>query len=74
MQHQVPATGHSSRFVSPSPKRRRITAQLRTAVVEAYESGRTSREVAEELNIGRSTVLKILKQAGATVRPQGQKY
>ncbi|MCV7364737.1 helix-turn-helix domain-containing protein [Mycolicibacterium neworleansense] len=42
--------------------------------MEAYESGCTSREVAEELNIGRSTVLKILKQAGATVRPQGQKY
>jgi len=43
-------------------------------VVEAYESGQTSREVAEMFTIGRTTVLKILKAAGVTVRPQGQKY
>jgi DNA-binding transcriptional regulator LsrR (DeoR family) len=42
--------------------------------VEAYESGRTSRQVAKELELGRTTVLKILKAAGLTVRPPGQKY
>jgi hypothetical protein len=30
--------------------------------------------VAEEMALGRSTVLKILKTAGVTVRPQGRKY
>jgi DNA-binding transcriptional regulator LsrR (DeoR family) len=39
-------------------------------VVEAYESGQTSRQVAEELALGRTTVLKILKEADVTVRPQ----
>jgi DNA invertase Pin-like site-specific DNA recombinase len=60
-------------FVSPPRQRRRITAQLRTAVVEAYESGKTSRQVAEEWALGRATVLKILKAAGVTVRPQGRR-
>jgi predicted transcriptional regulator len=39
-------------------------------VVEADESGQTSRQVAEELALGRTTVLKILKEADVTVRPQ----
>jgi len=42
--------------------------------VEAYEFGQTSRRVAEELTLGRTTVLKILKDAGVAVRPQGRKY
>jgi DNA invertase Pin-like site-specific DNA recombinase len=60
-------------FVSPPRQRRRITAQLRTAVVEAYESEKTSRQIAEEWALGRTTVLKILKAAGVTVRPQGRR-
>ncbi|MBU8830561.1 helix-turn-helix domain-containing protein [Mycolicibacterium goodii] len=35
--------------------------------MEAYESGQTSRQVAEELKVGRTTVLKILKAAGVRV-------
>lgn len=61
-------------FASPPRQRQRITARLRTEVVEAYESGQTSREVAEAFAIGRTTVLKILKAADVTVRPQGKKY
>jgi hypothetical protein len=60
-------------FVSPPRQRRQITAQLRTAVVEAYESGKTSRQIAEEWALGRTTVLKILKAAGVTARPQGRR-
>jgi len=67
------ATDRSSRFVSPLSQRRRITARLRAAVVEAYESGQSSRQVAEQLMLGRTTVLKILKAAGVTVRPQGRR-
>jgi DNA invertase Pin-like site-specific DNA recombinase len=59
---------------SPVPQRRRITARLRAEVVEAYESGKTSRQIAEELALGRTTVLKILNNAGMTVRPQGRNY
>lgn len=67
VQDDACVTGGASRFVSPPRQRRRITAQLRAAVVEAYESG----QVARELALGRSTVLKILKAAGVTMRPQG---
>lgn len=73
-QDNVSAADGSSRFISPPPKRRRLTAQLRADVIEAYESGKTSRQVAAELALGRSTVLKILKAAGVAVRPQGPKY
>jgi DNA invertase Pin-like site-specific DNA recombinase len=61
-------------LVSPPRQRRRITARLRAAVVEAYESGQTSQQVAEESALGRTTVLKILKEADVTVWPQGRKY
>ncbi|ORA83659.1 hypothetical protein BST29_08955 [Mycobacterium malmoense] len=67
-------TNGTSRYVSPPRRRRRVTAQLRDVVVTAYESGQTSRQVAEEFALGRTTVLKILKAAGVMVRPQGRKY
>jgi hypothetical protein len=46
---------------------------LRAEVVDAYESGQTSRQVAEVSELGRTTVLKILKAAGVTVRPKGRR-
>ena len=66
-------TGRLSSVVSPARQRRRITAKLRADVVEAYESGQTSRQAAEELALGRTTVLRILKEAGVRVRPPGRK-
>lgn len=74
VQDDASVTNQSSRFVSPPLQRRRITARLRATVVEIYASGKTSRQVAEELGLGRTTVLQILKAAGVTVRPQGRKY
>ncbi|WP_407336109.1 helix-turn-helix domain-containing protein [Dietzia kunjamensis] len=44
---------------------------MRREVVSLYEAGQTSRAVAEELQIGRTTVLKVLKQEGVMIRPQG---
>jgi len=74
VQGEVAETNQSSAFVSPPRVRRRITDRLRAEVVAAYESGQTSRQVAEELDLGRTTVLKILKAAGVEVRAQGRKY
>ncbi|MEN4472855.1 helix-turn-helix domain-containing protein [Mycolicibacterium cosmeticum] len=51
-----------------------MTDRLRAEVVEAYQAGQTSRQMAEESGLGRSTVLGILRDAGETVPPQGQKY
>jgi hypothetical protein len=74
VQDDADVTDRPSRFVSPRPKRRRITARLRADVVDAYELGQTSRQVAEEFALGRTTVLKILRTAAVTIRPQGKKY
>lgn len=71
VQNDAELTNRSSLCASPPQQRRQITTQLRTAVVEAYRSGKTSRQVAREFALGRSTVLTILKAAGVTVRPQG---
>ena len=73
-QDDAHVTDRSPSFISLPLQRRRITARLRAAVVEAYESGQTSRQVAEELALGRTTVLKILKEADVTVWPQARKY
>ena len=56
------------------PGRKRITQQLRQQVVEYYERGDVSTlQTAEEFEIGKSTVLRILKQSGASVRQRGQR-
>jgi hypothetical protein len=59
---------------SPARQRRRITARLRAEVVEHYMAGMSCRRVAATLELGRTTVLGILKTAGVDIRPQGQKY
>ncbi|MFI8774529.1 helix-turn-helix domain-containing protein [Gordonia sp. NPDC062954] len=47
---------------------------MRRDVVQLYEKGMTSRAVAAEVGIGRTTVLNILKDCGAIVRPHGARY
>ena len=56
---------------SPVPQRRRITAHLRADVVEHYERGLSTRRVAATLGLGRTTVLRILKDASVATRPRG---
>lgn len=48
----------------------RITARLRQEIVERYIAGTSTRAVAAEFGIGKSTVLKILRVARAEVRPR----
>lgn len=63
-----------TRVVSPVPQRRRITARLRAQVIEHYNRGSSGRRVAATLGLGRTTVLKILNDAGVSMRPRGPKY
>ena len=39
-----------------------------------YQGGMASRAVAEEVGIGRTTVLNILKREGVELRPHGARY
>jgi hypothetical protein len=74
MHDQTARSGVALAVVSPPPKRRRIAASLRVEVVDHYTSGKTSRQVADELGLGRTTVLEISKAAGVPIRPQSRKY
>lgn len=47
---------------------------LRADVIEHYAQAMTTRQAASTVGLARTTVLKILKDAGVTVRPQGGKY
>ncbi|WP_166654996.1 helix-turn-helix domain-containing protein [Mycobacterium sp. BK086] len=47
---------------------------MRAEVVAAYEAGHATQDVAERFAIARTTVLKILKQAGVPVRRQSRQY
>jgi len=51
--------------------RRRITQRDRDRMVELYEDGMDSREVAAELGVVKSTVLRTLRARGVEVRPWG---
>jgi hypothetical protein len=55
-------------------RRTRVTPQLRAEVVRRYQAGDPSRVVAEELGIGKATVLKLIKQQGLSLRPVGVRY
>jgi hypothetical protein len=59
---------------APPPKRIRVTAKLRTDVVHRYTAGQPSQLIAEELHLGKATVLKILRGANVEVRPVGVRY
>ncbi len=57
-----------------SQRKARLTPQLQRTIIDRYASGLTSREVAEELGVGKSTVLTFLKRQGVTIRPVGLRY
>jgi len=55
-------------------RRRWLTGSLRADVIEHYAQAMTTRQAASKTGVARTTVFKILKDAGVTVRPQGRKY
>lgn len=58
----------------PAPVRTRITRELRLRVIGRYTSTAISaQDCAEEFGIAKATVLRILKEGGVPVRPQGQR-
>lgn len=66
----------SARPVAPLKvvSRTRITNSLRQHVIERYQQGQMSAQgVGEEFNLAKSTVLRILKEAGVDIRPQGRR-
>jgi len=73
VQDDASVTDGRPNVTSPVRQRRRITVWLRADVIERYESGMSSRRVAAMLGLGRTTVLNILKAAGAEIRRQGRK-
>lgn len=55
--------------------RRRITRKLADEVVHRYETCvESTRTIAAKLDIGKATVLGILKKEGVTIRPVGCRY
>jgi DNA invertase Pin-like site-specific DNA recombinase len=52
-------------------KRQRITARRSDRVITLYVKGFSTREIAKQTEISRSTVLRILKDAAIAMRPRG---
>lgn len=68
-----PSTNRPTGSTRPD-RRQRITQSVRDEVVHRYVSeNQTALEIAEECGIGKTTVLKILRDGGVPVRPRGQK-
>jgi hypothetical protein len=51
-----------------------VTDALRAEVARRYTGGQASQLIAEELHIGKTTVLKILRAANVAIRPVGVRY
>ena len=54
------------------PRRTRMTNRRITAIVTAYEAGKSSKQIASEMHIAKSTVLKVLRSRGVEIRPPGR--
>lgn len=70
------ASSSSARPESPprSRRRTRVTARVCARVIDRYSSGDVSAlDTAEHLGLGKSTVLKILKESGVQVRKYGHR-
>ncbi len=51
-----------------------MTDRVEHRTVELYELGLSTRQVAEQVGIAKTTVLRVLKARGVMVRPQGVVY
>jgi site-specific DNA recombinase len=51
--------------------RQRITARRSDRIVRLYAQGMSTREVAAEASVAKSTVLRVLRDAGIRMRPRG---
>lgn len=61
---------------SPMPRprhsmARRLSNQARLQLVEDYQAGDTTRDIALRYGISKTAVLRLLKGAGADIRPRG---
>ena len=75
VQSAMPPPDQSDKTISAGPGwRTRVTPQLRAEVVRRYQAGESSRIVAEELGIGKATVLKLLRLEGVQLKPVGARY
>jgi len=64
----------SGRPIRTRPTRVRVTNELRRQVTARYQAGAVSAQTcADEFDISKGTVLRILKEAGVAVRPQGRR-
>lgn len=64
----------SARTVEPRPRRRhqaRVRDATKDEVVRLYRSGMSTRAVADATGIGKTTVLKVLKDRGVELAPRG---
>lgn len=61
-------------FTGKITRRKRVTDDQRARIVALYEDGLSSTIVAERVDVSKTTVLSILKDAGVTRRPCHVKY
>lgn len=52
--------------------KRQLTETAKQHIVQLYQSGMCTREIAEELSIGKSTVIRVLHQLKVEMRPRGR--
>lgn len=50
--------------------RRRLTPEVRQAIISRYESGESAKTLSKEFGISRDGVRRLLRDAGATIRSQ----
>lgn len=67
----TPLSGTTDRPPARLPGRARITGRQRERIVSLYESGLSTRTVAAECDLAKTTVLQVLIKAGISLRPRG---
>lgn len=66
-----PLSGYSASSPETVEKRRRLKESDRLEIIELYASGLSTRSVAAQTRLAKTTVLNVLKRAGVPLRPRG---
>lgn len=71
----IPDRRHTERSAATPPRRhkldQRLNAEQLAEMVAAYEAGSHSAELSRSFGVGKTSVIKILREAGVKIRRQG---
>jgi hypothetical protein len=62
---------HGARVPEPRPLENRLSAQELVELIARYQGGATPRELADDLGVGKTAIVRLLRDHRVRIRPRG---